>query len=125
METPMETDPFSVLGLDENAGDDEIKSRYLALVREFPPDLEPERFQAYRAAYEALRTERERLAARLLFPHGGALARLKAASLPPTTARGAARPSEALMKALLVEGIEQATARWLQAGGAPPAKGAA
>lgn len=122
----MATDPFSVLGLDENVGDDEIKSRYLALVREFPPDLEPERFQAHRAAYEALRTERERLAVRLLSAHGGALARLKAASLPSTAARGAARPSEALMTALLVEGIGQAAARWRQAdGGAPPAEGAA
>lgn len=122
----MTTDPFSVLGLDENVGDDEIKRRYLALVREFPPDLEPERFQAHRAAYEALRTERDRLAAKMLFAHGGALARLKAASLPPTAARGMARPSEAQMTALLVEGIEQAAARWRQAAGAaPPAKGAA
>lgn len=122
----MATDPFSVLGLDENVGDDEIKSRYLALVREFPPDLEPDRFQAHRAAYEALRTERERLAAKLLSAHGGALARLKTASLPPMEARGAARPSEALMTALLVDGIEQAAARWRQAdSGAPPAEGAA
>ena len=122
----MATDPFSVLGLDGNVGDDEIKSRYLALVRAFPPDLEPERFQAHRAAYEALRTERDRLAARLLSAHGGALARLKAASLPSTEARGAARPSEAAMTALLVEGIEQAAARWRRAdGGATPPEGAA
>jgi len=42
----MAIDPFSVLGVDENASDDEIKRRYLALVRNFPPDREPERFQA-------------------------------------------------------------------------------
>ena len=50
----MATDPFSILGVDEDASDDEIKRRYLALVRSFPPDREPERFQTYRAAFEAL-----------------------------------------------------------------------
>jgi len=47
-------DPFSILGVDENADDSEIKRRYLALVRDFPPDREPDRFQTYRAAFEAL-----------------------------------------------------------------------
>ncbi len=65
----MATDPFSVLGVDKDAGDDEIKRRYLALVRDFPPDREPERFQTYRAAFKALHTERRRLAAKLLAPH--------------------------------------------------------
>jgi curved DNA-binding protein CbpA len=55
------TDPFTVLGVGEDAGDDQIKQRYLALVRAFPPDREPERFQAYRAAYEAVRDQRKRL----------------------------------------------------------------
>lgn len=111
----MATDPFSILGVDENASDDEIKRRYLALVRDFPPDREPERFQTYRFAFEALRTERERLAAKLLSAHGGALARLKAASLPPMETQNNARAPEALMTALLVEGIEQAVARWRRA----------
>jgi curved DNA-binding protein CbpA len=119
MDTPMATDPFSVLGLDENVGDDEIKSRYLALVREFPPDLEPERFQKIRAAFEALRTERERLAARLLLAHDGALERLKAASVPTTAGRGGERPSEARMTALLIEGIGQAAAKWQPTGAMP------
>ncbi len=51
-------------------------------VRSFPPDREPERFQTYRAAFETLHTERDRLAAKLLAQHGGALARLEAACLP-------------------------------------------
>ena len=57
----MTSDPFVVLGVDENAGDDAIKQRYLALVRRHPPDREPDRFQAVRRAYEAIRGERERL----------------------------------------------------------------
>ena len=54
----MTTDPFAVLGVDENAGDEAIKQRYLALVRAYPPDREPDRFQEYRRAYEAVRGER-------------------------------------------------------------------
>ena len=38
-------DPFTVLGVDENAGDAEIRRRYLALVRDFPPDRAPDRFR--------------------------------------------------------------------------------
>ena len=112
---PMTSDPFAILGVDENAGDDDIKRRYLALVRSFPPDREPERFQTYRAAFEALHTERERLAAKLLARHGGALARLEAACLPPPEARGAGRVIEAQVAALLVAGVEQALTRWAEA----------
>jgi hypothetical protein len=108
----MVTDPFAILGVDETAGDDDIKRRYLALVREFPPDRAPERFQAFRAAFEALHTERQRLAAKLLSSHDGALVRLKTASLPPLEARQEGRVSQALLAALLVEGVEQAMARW-------------
>ena len=106
----MATDPFLILGVDEDASDDEIKQRYLALVRSFPPDREPERFQTYRAAFEALRTERDRLAAKLLAQHGGALARLEAVCLPEGRRNG--RASAAQVAALLVEGIEQAVKRW-------------
>ena len=108
-------DPFSILGVDENADDNEIKRRYLALVRDFPPDREPERFQTYRAAFEALQTERQRLAAKLLAQHNSALARLETASLPPPEARRQRRVSQAQLTALLVEGVEQAMARWEEA----------
>ncbi len=108
----MATDPFSVLGVDEDASDDEIKRRYLALVRDFPPDREPERFQTYRAAFEALHTERRRLAAKLLAPHGAALTRLEASCLPPPEARRGGQVSQAQVTALLIEGIERAMTRW-------------
>ena len=108
----MATDPFFVLGADEDASDEEIKRRYLGLVRSFPPDRDPERFQIYRAAFEALHTERDRLAAKLMAQHGGALARLEAACLPSPEARRNGRVSEAQVTALLVEGIKQALTRW-------------
>jgi len=101
------TDPFVVLGVDVDAGDEEVKRRYLALVRAFPPDREPQRFQAYRAAYEALRDHRTRLEAKLLRTHNAALARLKlhvlAAGKP-----GASRASASTVSALLIEGVTRA-----------------
>jgi curved DNA-binding protein CbpA len=100
-------DPFTTLGVDEHAGDEEVKRRYLALVRAFPPDRDPERFQRYRAAFEALSDERARLKATLLQIHAAALSRLKQhllASAKPFSARA----SKATVGALLIEGAVQA-----------------
>ena len=102
------SDPFSILGVDENAGDDEIKRRYLAMVRAYPPDREPARFQLCRAAYEALCNERKRLQLKLLVAHDAPLTRLKIACLPATE-QGSGRASQATVRALLVEGIKKAT----------------
>jgi DnaJ-class molecular chaperone len=51
----MMTDPYEVLGLGPEAGEDEIRQKYLALVREFPPEREPKRFAEIREAYDQLR----------------------------------------------------------------------
>jgi curved DNA-binding protein CbpA len=107
-------DPFTVLGVGEDAGDDQIKQRYLALVRAFPPDREPERFQAYRAAYEALCDQRKRLEAKLLRTNDVALSRLKQLLLAPSRPVSG-RATRATVSALLVEGIDRACG---QAGGA-------
>jgi len=103
------TDPFTTLGVREDAGDDEIRQRYLALVRAFPPDLEPQRFQAYRAAYEQLQDERKRLEATLLSVNDIALSRVKA-SLLQGSRPGSGRASQASVRALLAEGVEKALA---------------
>ncbi len=97
-------DPFTVLGVDETAGDAEIRRRYLALVRDYPPDSAPERFREYRAAYEALGDERKRLERTLLHSNGAALSRLSIAALN-ATAPSASRPSKQTVAALLAEGI--------------------
>ena len=55
------TDPYETLSLTPDAGEAEIRRRYLELVREFPPDRAPERFAAIHAAYEALRDPARRL----------------------------------------------------------------
>ena len=101
------TDPFTVLGVDENAGDEAIKQRYLALVRAYPPDREPDRFQEYRRAYEAVRGERERLQVKLLRTSTGALSRLKLHCLH-SAGTERRRPSEATMAALILDGLYQA-----------------
>ena len=47
--------PYEVLGVGPEATADEIRQRYLALVREFPPEREPKRFAEIRDAYDQLR----------------------------------------------------------------------
>jgi curved DNA-binding protein CbpA len=62
--------PYETLGLSRQANDEEIRARYLELVRQFPPDRAPERFAAVRSAYEQLRDPAVRVAS-LLFDRGG------------------------------------------------------
>src|SRR5437660_12620027 len=97
-------DPFTVLGVDEAADDAEIRRRYLALVRDFPPDRAPERFREYRAAYEALSDERKRLEMTLLGTNTIALSRLCTAALLAASP-GSSRASKQAVAALLAEGI--------------------
>lgn len=48
--------PYIALGLPRTATDEEIRGRYLELVREHPPSRDPERFQLVAQAYEATST---------------------------------------------------------------------
>jgi curved DNA-binding protein CbpA len=105
----MRRDPFSVLGVAEDTDDAEIRRRYLALVRDHPPDRAPERFQEYRAAYEALSDERKRLEATLLRTNEAALTRLRLAALQ-TAPSGPARATAKTMRAVLAEGLQRAGA---------------
>jgi curved DNA-binding protein CbpA len=82
-------DPFTVLGVTDDADDAEIRHRYLALVRKFPPDRAPERFQELRAAYDALSDERKRLETKLLHTNEAALTRLSLGALRAASADGA------------------------------------
>ena len=100
----MTQDPFVVLGIHDDADDEAIKQRYLALVRSFPPDREPERFQEVRRAYEAVRGQRERLEATLLHTSTAAVSRLKLHCLGPASPDR--RPaSEPTVTALVLEGL--------------------
>jgi DnaJ-class molecular chaperone len=46
-------DPFAVLALDESATSEQIRTRYLELVRAHPPERDPDRFAEICAAYDA------------------------------------------------------------------------
>jgi hypothetical protein len=47
------SDPFKVLGVTPDASEAEIRARYLELVKQFPPEREPDKFREVRAAFEA------------------------------------------------------------------------
>lgn len=59
------TDPYQVFGLSSDADDAAIRSRYLELVKQYPPEQHPAKFAAIRAAYERLRDLNTRLRHRL------------------------------------------------------------
>jgi curved DNA-binding protein CbpA len=60
--------PFTVLGLEETADDEAVRTAYLTALRGSPPDRDPEGFRRIRDAYEALRDKEHRLALRLFGP---------------------------------------------------------
>lgn len=53
--------PYKVLGISKNVGDQEVRKAYLALVRQHPPERSPEMFQRVRSAYTELQDQRLRL----------------------------------------------------------------
>lgn len=63
--TTKPSDPYAILGLDRKVDQAQIKRTYFQLVREFPPESQPERFQEIRAAYEQLRSPERRALADL------------------------------------------------------------
>lgn len=60
--SPGVTDPYIVLGLSRGADRSEIRTTYFALVRQHPPEQDPETFKRIRAAYDKLRTAQRRAA---------------------------------------------------------------
>lgn len=64
---PAQNDPFAVLGLPVHADEAMVRARYLELVKQYPPDHEPEKFREIRYAYE-LASDPLVLASRLLEP---------------------------------------------------------
>ena len=68
------TNAYAELGLTPDADDAAIRERYLELVRTHPPDRDPERFKAIRAAYDELKDPETRLRRRLFEFRGDGLA---------------------------------------------------
>lgn len=57
---------YQILGLEENANDQEIRNRYLELVRKFTPELCPERFILITKAYEVIKDRRSRIKSKIM-----------------------------------------------------------
>src|SRR5262249_8365791 len=53
-------DPYTVLGLSRHASEAAIKDAYLNLLRQYPPERDPEQFRTIRTAYEQLRDPEQR-----------------------------------------------------------------
>lgn len=56
----MANDLYSILELTPEATEKEIKAAYFKLVKKYPPDKNPEKFQEIRRAYETLRDPKAR-----------------------------------------------------------------
>lgn len=54
------TDPYRILGLSPAADQSEIKRTYFALIRQHPPETEPDNFKIIRGAYEKLKDTKRR-----------------------------------------------------------------
>ncbi|MGC9948610.1 MAG: DnaJ domain-containing protein [Bryobacteraceae bacterium] len=59
-------DPREVLGVAQEAGEEDIRAAYVSKVKEHPPDRSPEEFERIRDAYESLRDPRRRMRDTLL-----------------------------------------------------------
>jgi hypothetical protein len=62
-------DPFEVLGLPQDAGEQAIRQRYLELVRKHSPERDPATFARVRAAYDQIRDPVASLQHRLFCDH--------------------------------------------------------
>lgn len=62
------TDPWQVLGLTPEADEQQVRSRYLQLVRVHTPEQAPQRFAEIQQAYEQVRDPATRVQAELFRP---------------------------------------------------------
>jgi curved DNA-binding protein CbpA len=95
--------PFFVLDVPLDATDAQVQSRYDELVRRYPPDRFPKRFQAVRNAYEKLRTETDRLQTFLCYYDKAVT--LDANAIPDTSTRPRRRFSRAELAEIIMDYI--------------------
>jgi curved DNA-binding protein CbpA len=70
------TDPYEVLGIDNDSSADAIRRAYYRRVREHPPEKDPEGFKTVRAAYDLLSDATSRSNYDALSAHGEEIGRL-------------------------------------------------
>lgn len=93
--------PYAILGVPENATQQEIRQAYLELLRKFPPEQAPDKFQELRDAWQLVADDvaRARLAVFGLqfHPHPPP----KPSSILPETSALPRRPGTAFWRKLL------------------------
>ncbi len=52
---------YQILNIPKNASQDEIKKAYYKLVRQFPPEKQPEQFKKIRSAYQTLKDSKQKI----------------------------------------------------------------
>lgn len=67
MSSSTSNDPFQILGVSRDASEAEVRARYLQLVKQFPPERDPDKFREIRQAFEAAKDPLT-IARRLLLP---------------------------------------------------------
>lgn len=94
--------PFDILGVPEDATDEAIKKAYLQNVRQYPPERAPEQFQNIRTAFEAIRTQHQRLKYQLFHHEPPSLAALLERTLQTGKPQ---RPTEQLFTPALAKSV--------------------
>lgn len=62
------SDPYRVLGVLPTATQVEIKRAYFALIRQYPPETEGDKFKLIRAAYEKIKSTQRRVETDIFLP---------------------------------------------------------
>ena len=78
----MPFEKYKTLGVEPTAAPEEIKRAYYRLVRQHPPEKDPETFKTIRAAYDTLSDPKARQAYDALETHGDEVGRLLERVLP-------------------------------------------
>ncbi len=80
--------PYELLGIPDNADQKEVRRAYLEMIRRYPPERSPERFQEVVDAYRLIRDETERARLEVFgMPESEGETRLSDLVLPPSDRR--------------------------------------
>ncbi|MEO5376525.1 MAG: J domain-containing protein [Magnetococcus sp. DMHC-6] len=105
--------PFQILDVPVQTDDETVRKAWLNLVRIYPPERDPTRFQEIRTAYEAIKTYRDRSRFHLFEPCEPVLESLMRHGLK----RAPVRPlSEKMILDLLGESSRNWRMRWSHKG---------
>lgn len=96
---------YYILGLDTDASEAEIRDQYLELVKRYPPEKYPRRFQDITESYERIKSKRQAIKSRVLsaVQNSDSEAALAALGRSVNIVRRRAGLSELLMKAGLLD----------------------